>query len=145
MSYSENNIRPICLDLKDPERATMLSIITAKSCARIRIEDVEYIEQAGRKLELMTNDLQYSVYENIENLIPYFRSQSFFRVMKSIFINFDRVRSIEEDTIYFESGKSISMGRNNICRTRNAFKKYLRQYQIHHNEEPKLMVAEANS
>ena len=144
MNYNEKNIRPICLDIKDPERATMISIITAKSCARIHIDDIEYIEQDGRKLEIMTCELQYSVYEHIDNLAPYIKSKSFFRALKGTLINFDRVRNIEEDTIYFESGKSISMGRNNICKTRNAFKKYLRQYPIYRLQETHLMVAEPN-
>ena len=145
MDYMERNIRPICLDVTDPERAMMISIITAKSCARIHLEDIEYIEQFGRKLEIFTGDLQYSVYDNINNLLPYFSRKEFFRAMKGMLINFDKVKNLEEDVIYFESGRCIAMGRNNFCRTRHAFKKYLKEYPTYQQKESKLMVAEQNA
>ena len=144
MNEIDRKIRPICLDIKDPERATMLSIITASSCARIHIEDVEYLEQFGRKLDLMTGDLQYSVYDYLDNLVPYFKGTSFFRVMRGLLVNFDKVRNIDEDSIYFESGNVITLGRNNMCKTRNAFKKYLKEYPIYNPQELHLMVAEQN-
>ena len=145
MNNIDKCIRPLCTDAKDPERATMLSIITAKSCARIYIEDIEYIEQVGRKLELATSDLKYSVYDNISTLLPYFTNKGFYRSMKGLLINFEQVRNIEEDSVFFESGNSLTMGRNNICKTRNAFRKYLQQYPSYFISESKLKVAEGNS
>ena len=144
MNYLDKGIRPLCTNAKDPTRATMLSIITASSCARIYIDDIEYIEQVGRKVELVTVDLQYSVYENICNLIPYFTGKNFYRPMKGTLLNFEQVKNIADYTISFESGKSITMGRNNICKTRNAFKKYLQQYPGYYSPEDAFKVAERN-
>ena len=144
MEYFDKSIRPLCTDAADPERATMLSIITAKSCAKIYIDDIEYIEQVGRKIELVTADLKYSVYDNLSSLLPYFRSKGFYRSMQSLLVNFEQVRNIEEDCVYFQSGNLVSMGRNNICRTRNAFRRYLQQYPSYFFSEPKVMVAENN-
>ena len=143
MDNNERCIRPLCTDAKDPERATMLSIITAKSCARIYIDDIEYIEQVGRKLELVTLDLRYSVYENINNLIPYFMGKSFYRAMKGLLVNFEQIKKIEDNFVHFESGKTVSMGRNNICKTRNAFKRYLKQYPSYYYSSPRILAAES--
>ena len=145
MNYFDKSVRALCTDARDPERATMLSIITAKSCAKIYIEDIEYIEQVGRKLELVTADLKYGVYDNMGHLLPYFSNKGFYRPMKGLLINFEQVRNIEEDSVFFESGNLISMGRNNISKTRNAFRKYLQQYPSYFYSESKMQVADNNS
>ena len=110
---------------------SMISIISAKMCARIMIADIEYIEQDGRQLHIFTADTDYVVYENINMMVDAVQyDDSFFRSLKAIIINFNRVTKMEDDYIYFESGRCITLGRNSFCKTRNAFKKHITRYQI---------------
>lgn len=113
------------------DHPSMISIISAKMCARIMIEDIEYIEQEGRQLHIFTSDTDYVVYENINMMVEAVRyKDSFFRSLKTIIVNFNRITKMEDEYIYFESGRCITLGRNSFCRTRNAFKKHIMRYQI---------------
>ena len=105
-----------------------ISIIGANQCARIRINDIEMIEQEGRRLHIITAEKDYSFYGSLNSIASALADRAFYRIMKSIIINFDHVRDISGISINFNSGQSINLGRNSLNKTRRAYKRYLLKY-----------------
>jgi len=105
-----------------------ISVISSTQCARIRIDSIQAIEQEGRKLHIITPERDYSFYENINAVIMSLGGRAFYRPMKSVIINFDHVMDITGRSVNFYSGQSLTLGQNSSVRTRQAFKRYLRQY-----------------
>ena len=105
-----------------------ISVISSSQCGRIRIDDIEVIEQEGRKLHIITAEKDYSFYERLSELIPTLIGRAFYRPIKGLIINFDHVKDITGNTICFHSGQCVTMGKNSITRTRSAYKKYLLRY-----------------
>ncbi|MBQ6389423.1 MAG: LytTR family transcriptional regulator [Mogibacterium sp.] len=110
-----------------------ISVISASQCARIRIDDIECIEQEGRKLHILTAKKDYSIYENIGSVISSLIERPFYRPMKGLIINFDHVRDITGSDVNFISGQVVSMGKNTICKTRQAYRRYLLRYPPYTN------------
>ena len=119
------NFNPIMGSHDLPE---YISVISASQCARIRIDDIEVIEQEGRKMHVVTPEREYSFYENMKELIPVLAGRAFYRPIRGLVINFDHVKDITGNTICFHSGQCVTMGKNSITRTRSAYKQYLLRY-----------------
>ena len=119
------NLNPIMGSHDLPE---YISVISASQCARLRIDDIEVIEQEGRKLHVVTPEREYSFYENMKELIPVLAGRAFYRPIRGLVINFDHVKDITGNTICFHSGQCVTMGKNSITRTRSAYKQYLLRY-----------------
>lgn len=128
MDRINNSLKPVYHDGNNPYMPTMISIITAKQCARINIDDIELIEQEGRVLHIVTRDKDYAIYENVRTIAHLFEGRSFFQPLKYMIINFDHVRSIESSYVHFQSGQCTTMGKNAFGRTRSAYRKYLDEY-----------------
>lgn len=124
------------------ERPEFLSIITASKCAKIRIEDIEIIEQDGRKIHIVTADRDYSLYSTMNSIAIYLEGRSFYRAMKGLIVNFDHVKDINGFFVNFYSGQCVTMGRNNIGKAKMAFRQYLKQYPPFTSWEPFSRVAE---
>lgn len=129
------------MNINKPE---YISVISGSNCAKIRIDDIEAIEQEGRKLHVVTAAGDYCFFENISNVIMSIADRAFFRPMKSLIINFDHVKDISGVQVNFYSGQSVTMGKNSIAKTRKAFKRYLLRYPPYSLWEPALSVAERN-
>lgn len=121
----ERNFNPIMGRDNLPE---FISVISASMCARIRIDDIEVIEQEGRKLHVITAEREYCFYESISEIVMTLGGRAFYRPIKGLIINFDHIREITGNTISFHSGQCVTMGKNSITRTRAAYKKYLLKY-----------------
>lgn len=105
-----------------------ISVISGSACGRIRINDIEVIEQEGRKMHIITAERDYSFYQRATDLIPVLAGRAFYRPVKGLFINFDHVKDISGVNITFQSGQVVTLGRNSISRTRTAYKRYLMKY-----------------
>lgn len=132
-------INQITIGNQKPE---YISIITASRCARIRIDDIEAIEQDGRKIHIITAEKDYAVYETMNNVAIYLEGRFFYRAMKGLIINFEHVKDISGFYVTFASGQCITMGRNNIGKTRQAYRRYLKRYPPYTSWEPYNVVAE---
>ena len=120
-----NNFNPIIGENKIPE---FISVISSSKCARIRIEDIEVIEQEGRRLHVITADREYSFYESMKDVIMCLYGRAFYRPVKGLIINFNHVKEISGTTVSFHSGHVVTMGKNSITRTRSSYKKYLMRF-----------------
>ena len=120
-----SNFNPIMGENRLPE---FISVISASKCARIRIEDIEVIEQEGRKLHVITADREYCFYENMKEIIMCLYGRAFYRPVKGLIINFEHVKEIAGNAVKLHSGHVVTMGKNSITRTRSAYKKYLMRF-----------------
>ena len=105
-----------------------ISVISSNHCARIRISDIEIIEQEGRRLHVVTPERDYSFYGSLNSIVTSLVDRAFYRTLQSMVINFDHVKDITGGSVNFVSGQSIILGRNAINKTKRAFKKYLMKY-----------------
>ena len=123
--FMQKNTNPILGSNNMPE---YISVISASQCAKIRIDDIEAVEQEGRKLHVITADHEYCFYENMRDFVVLLADRAFYRPIRGLIINFDHVREIRGNTIRFNSGQVVTMGKNSITRARSAYKKYLINY-----------------
>lgn len=135
------NVRPIYNE-DDRVKPRMITIISAAKVARVRLDDIELVEKDGRVLHIVTADRDYSVYESMATIDAMLKDDNFFRPIKGLIINFDHVRDIDDGYVNFESGQSVVLGHNNICRTRNEFRRYLMSYPPYGAEYEELRLAE---
>ena len=105
-----------------------ISIISASQCARIRISDIELLEQEGRRLHVVTPERDYSFYGSLNSIAISLADRAFYRALQGLIINFDHVKDITGISINFISGQSITLGRNAINKTKRAYKRYLMKY-----------------
>ena len=121
-------LKPVYRDMNNPYTPTMISIITARQCARINLADIVMVEQEARVIRIVTVDKVYTLYEKLRNIIYLFESRDFYLANKFLVINFDQVKDMEDGYINFKNGQSISMGKNAFSRTRAEFRRYLENY-----------------
>jgi hypothetical protein len=117
-----------------------ISVISATNCAKIRIDDIEVIEQDGRKLHVVTSGKDYSFYGGLNTIAESLAERAFFRPIKKMIINLDHVRDISGYYVNFNSGQSIAMGRNALANTKKAYKRYLLRYPPYSLWEPVAMA-----
>lgn len=113
-----------------------ISVISVNSCAKIKIDEIELIEQDGRKLHVVTADKDYSFYGGMNTIAEILAERAFFRPMKKMIINFDHVRDISGYYVNFSSGQSVAMGKNALSLTKRAYKRYLLKYPPYTLWEP---------
>ncbi|MBR2539486.1 MAG: LytTR family transcriptional regulator [Mogibacterium sp.] len=119
-----------------------ISVISASQCARVKIADIECIEQEGRKLHIITPARDYTVYESINTIARSLVDRAFYRAMKGLILNFDQVKDITGNYINFYSGQSVTMGKNSVSKTRQAYRRYLLKYPPYSLWEPPTRVPE---
>lgn len=114
--------------MSEKEAENSIAVISNRVCAQIRIDDIEYIEQVGRKVHIVSSTGEYCFYEKMRNVAPAITERAFYRVMKGLIINCDKIARLENHEIVFESGRTYGMGRNNFIKLRQVYKRYLLQY-----------------
>ena len=125
---------------KDRPLPEYISVISASNCAKIRIDDIELIEQDGRKLHVVTSDKDYSFYGGLNTIAESLADRAFYRPIKKLIINLDHIRDISGYCVNFSSGQSIAMGRNALAATKKAYKRYLLRYPPYTLWEPVAMA-----
>lgn len=113
-----------------------ISIISSNSCAKIRIEDIEIIEQEGRKLHVATAGKDYTFYGTLDKIAETLAERAFFRPIKGMIVNLDHIEDISGFAVNFRSGQSIALGRNALTNIRGAYKRYLLRYPPYTLWEP---------
>ena len=106
-----------------------IPVITKDRYYKIKIKDIDFIEQFNNKLRVVTSDKnEYEFCGTIDEIASLLVGKSFFRVMKKLVINFDNVEYINNYTLNFHSGIAYGVGRNNFLKLRRAYKNYLFGY-----------------
>ncbi len=102
-----------------------IAVLQGKAVAKVKVSDIVFIERDRRKLHLVTEKGTYDYYERMENVEPVL-DQRFYPCLKGCYINLDKVESMQEQRISFDNGEFLYIGRENFIRTRQYYKKYLK-------------------
>ena len=102
-----------------------IPVITKHYSCRVDIDDIIYIQQQQKKLAIVTDDEIYSYYEKIENVLDYL-DKRFFRVMKKLVVNLDKISMVKEQQVHFKNGSDIYLGKDNYVRTKQKYTAYIR-------------------
>ncbi len=113
-----------------------ISVISANKCAKIRIDDIEVIEQEGRKVHVITAAKDFSFYGGLNTIANSLAERAFYRPIKRLIINLDHISDISNYSINFTSGQSVALGKNALLSTKRAYKKYLLRYPPYTIWEP---------
>ncbi|MBE6019526.1 MAG: LytTR family transcriptional regulator [Clostridiales bacterium] len=113
-----------------------ISVISSNSCAKIRIDDIEVLEQDGRRIHVITAAKDYTFYGGLNMIAGSLAERAFYRPIKRLIINLDHVSDINSYSINFRSGQSVSLGKNALLSTKRAFKRYLLRYPPYTMWEP---------
>ena len=107
----------------------VIPIITKERYCKIKVDEIEFIEQIESMLHIMTIEHQEYIFRGkIEDIVPIISGKSFYRVMKKLVVNFDNVQNMGKSTMNFVSGITYGIGRNNFLKARRAYKNYLYGY-----------------
>jgi len=117
-----------------------ISVISTSNYAKIRIDDIEVLEQEGRRIHVITAAKDYTFYGSLNTIAESLAERAFFRPIKKMIINLDHVRDITGYYVNFNSGQSIAMGRNALANTKKAYKRYLLRYPPYTLWEPVAMA-----
>jgi len=102
-----------------------IPVITKKYSCKVGIEDIVYIQQQQKKLAIVTDDETYSYYEKMENVLDYL-DRRFFRIMKRLVVNMDKILMVKEQQIHFQNGDDIYLGKDNYVKAKQKYTAYLR-------------------
>ena len=94
-----------------------ISVISSNKCAKIKIDDIEVIEQDGRKVHVITAARDYSFYGSINTIAGSLAERAFYRPIKRLVINLDHVSDISAYGVRFSSGQSVALGKNALLST----------------------------
>ena len=113
-----------------------ISVISSNQCAKIRIDEIEVLEQEGRKIHVVTAAKDYTFYGRLNTIVDSLAERAFYRPIKKLIINLDHVSYINKYSVNFSSGQSVSLGKNALLSTRKAYKRYLLRYPPYTMWEP---------
>ena len=113
-----------------------ISVISANKCAKIKIDDIEVIEQEGRKVHVITAAKDFSFYGGLNTIAGSLAERAFYRPIKRLIINLDHVSDINSYSVNFNSGQSVALGKNALLSTKRAYKRYLLRYPPYTIWEP---------
>lgn len=106
-----------------------LPVMTSEEYTRINVSTIQFVEQRGRKIHIITTaNKEYVFYGNLEDIAEMLVGANFYRALKGLIVNFELVKSISRVEIMFVSGINYGVGRNNMIRIRKAYKNYVMGY-----------------
>ena len=104
-----------------------LPVVNRKNCCKVWLKDVVYVENEGRKLKIVTEDKNFFLYAKISDFNIYFEGDKrFYRCMKGMIVNFEKVDSMKDQIIYFGNGMQYMLGRTNYLKAKQTFVNYMR-------------------
>ena len=107
--------------------------VTKSICCRIKLSDILYIEQEGRRVNIVTEDCVNHIYGRTEDFVRYL-DQRFYPCLKGTYLNFDNVDSIRGQKVQFTGNTCYYLGRNNSIKTRPAFAMYIVRLSLAESE-----------
>ena len=119
-----------------PALPEYISVISTNRCAKIKIDDIEVIEQEGRKVHVITAAKDYSFYGGLNTIASSLAERAFYRPIKRLIINLDHVSDINSSSVNYQSGQSVALGKNALLCTQRAYKRYLLRYPPYTIWEP---------
>lgn len=103
-------------------------VITKQYSRKVNVKDIVYIQQQQRRLAIVTDDEIFLCYERMDNIMDNL-DERFFRVMKKLTVNMDKVLMAKEQHLIFENGMSIYLGKENYVKVKQKFARHLRNLE----------------
>ena len=101
-----------------------IPIINKGEISKVYIEDVLLIEQELRKTLIYTEDDKFWCYGKMDELSK-FLDNRFFRCHQSCIINMSKVIKMKEQTVFFENGFKIMMGKEKFKFAKQNFARHV--------------------
>ena len=103
-----------------------IPVITKQYSCKVNIEYIVYIQQQQRKLAIVTDDETFVYYEKMDNVVELLDGR-FFRSMKKLVINLEKILMVKEQKVRFQNGTDIYLGRENYIKTKQRYAAYLKK------------------
>ena len=99
-------------------------IIKKGETCKVFLDSIMLIEQDLRKTFIYTEDDTYWVYAKVDEFAQYL-DENFLRCHHSCIINLNKVVKMKEQTVFFENGFKLTMGRDKFQCARQHFARYM--------------------
>ena len=90
----------------------------------IPLNEICYIEQRERKVSVVTLYGTETRYGRLEEYKPYL-DDSFVNVLKYTSVNFENIREMSDQTIYFANGERLNLNREYFIKAKQRYALYL--------------------
>jgi len=101
-----------------------IPIINREETCKVYIKNVLFIEQDLRKTIIYTEKDKFWRYGKMDELLK-FLDNRFLKCHQSCIINMDKVIKMKEQTIFFENGAKIIMGKEKFRFVKQSFANHL--------------------
>lgn len=102
-----------------------IPVITREYSRKIPVDDIIYLEQRQRKLAVITEEGTFCSYQRIEN-VEKLLDDGFYHTLKKLVVNLDKIIEAKDQTITFQDGTELMLGRESYIRTKQIYAAYLR-------------------
>ena len=102
-----------------------LVIISRDVSQKVAKRSVLYLEQKMREVRFCTDKGEVYVKGKVRDMVLAM-ADGMYLCHQYLAINLDRVEKMTEESVFFDSGDSLKMGRNKYIETRKAFNDYLK-------------------
>ena len=101
-----------------------LAVINKSESYRLEVSDISYISRNSRRIIFNTDDgviKTYSKMDQIEDVL----GPEFARCMSSCIINMTKIKELKDNTVYFQNGEKLKLGRDTYIRLKQKYNAYL--------------------
>jgi len=101
-----------------------IPFVKRTEACKIFVESIILIEQELRKAMIHTDEESYWMYSKIDEFMQYLDFR-FIKCHKSYIINLDKVIKMKAQTIFFENGRKIEIGREKFMFAKQSYANYI--------------------
>jgi len=101
-----------------------IPLVKKDETSKVFLKNIILIEQELRKSMIYTDKEKFWLYSKIDTLMQYLDSR-FLKCHQSYIINLDKVVKMKSQTIFFENGQKIFIGREKFQSTRQYYASYI--------------------
>lgn len=96
----------------DTENADFIFVRHKNRLQKVPINDIEYTEANADYVNVVSTDAKYVIHSSMKNMEAKLPSRKFVRVHRSFIVNLNKVKTVEENTLYMTTkGLTIPIGR----------------------------------
>ncbi|HKM28863.1 MAG TPA: LytTR family DNA-binding domain-containing protein [Anaerovoracaceae bacterium] len=102
-----------------------IDVVKRRYIERVPIDKILYVERNKRKVRIVTTDQTHEFYTTMEEVVEKLDNR-FYLCLKYCAINFERVTKMEDQVIYFDTGDTYLLGKDNYGRTKQRYYAYIK-------------------
>ncbi len=95
-----------------------------KQIAKVMLEEILYVLRDKRRV-LMTAEEDFVFYERMNTVVKHL-DERFAGILESCYINMDRVRSIRNEGVVFDDGRTLFLSRESVVKAKRLFFDYIK-------------------